>query len=324
MKRGLVIGKFMPLHKGHIALIQLAAQQCDEVILFISCKADDPIPGSLRFEWIKEEFARELKIKPEISHDDFDEERLSWDERIVKWAGFLRKRFPAIDCIFSSAEYGSRLAKEMGTQSVSFDISRKLFSVSGALIREKPFKYWDFICSAARPWFVKKICFYGPESTGKSTLARRMAEIYMTEFVPEVSREFISSNEFTVDDILRIGRAQTARALEKTKTANKLLFCDTDLITTQIYCRHYLNVVPPELVELEKKVVYDQYFLFEIDIPWVADGLRDLGERRREMYDVFKQELIKRGIVYTEVNGNFDERSRTIQNEVNQLLASLS
>ncbi|MBI3481387.1 MAG: AAA family ATPase, partial [Bacteroidetes bacterium] len=46
---------------------------------------------------------------------------------------------------------------------------------------------------------MKLICFYGPESTGKSTMAKRLAEFYKTGFVPEVAREMITSNDFTMD-----------------------------------------------------------------------------------------------------------------------------
>ncbi len=169
---------------------------------------------------------------------------------------------------------------------------------------------------------IKKVCFYGPESTGKSTMAKRMAELYKTEWVPEVSREFVSTNDFTIDDIINIGHAQTERILEKTKTANKILFCDTDLITTQIYCRHYLKTVPPILFELEKLIKYDLYFLFEPDVPWIADGMRDLGEsdKRKEMLVVFKSELDKRNINYVPVNGNWEEREAIIKREVGKLL----
>ena len=166
---------------------------------------------------------------------------------------------------------------------------------------------------------IKKICFYGPESTGKSIMAKRMAEHYKTEWAPEVAREFVSTNDFTIDDIIKIGHAQTERILEKTKTAKKILFCDTDLITTQIYCRHYLKVVPPILFELEKKIKYDLYFLFEPDVPWIADGLRDIGERRKEMLDVFKGELDKRNISYVSVTGSWDEREEIIKKEVDKL-----
>ena len=169
---------------------------------------------------------------------------------------------------------------------------------------------------------VKVVCFYGPESTGKSLMAKKLAEKYKTEFVPEVAREFITSNDFTREDIIMIGRAQTERIFQKARKANKILFCDTDMITTQIYSRHYLKVVPPVLYELEKMVEYDVYFLFDIDVPWVHDGLRDIGEekRREEMYEIFKNELERRNIRYIKVQRDWDERERTITQEIAKLM----
>jgi HTH-type transcriptional repressor of NAD biosynthesis genes len=167
---------------------------------------------------------------------------------------------------------------------------------------------------------VKLVCFYGPESTGKSFMTQRMAKIYETESVPEVAREMISSNDFTEDDIIRIGQAQTQRVKEMLKTANKILFCDTDLITTQIYSRNYLKVVPQILFELEKEITYDKYFFFDIDAPWVADGLRDLNNRREEMKKIFEEELLKRNIEFIVVKGNWEEREALIKTEVSKLL----
>lgn len=157
------------------------------------------------------------------------------------------------------------------------------------------------------------ICLYGPESTGKSEMAKRLAARFHTVYVPEVAREMISSNDFNREDIIAIGREQTARVFEKLKTANKVLFCDTDLITTQIYSRQYLQVVPPILYQLESMIQYDYYFLFDVDVPWVEDGLRDLGEKRSEMFQVFKTELERRKIPYTLVTGNWQQREETIR-----------
>ncbi|MBY0436458.1 MAG: AAA family ATPase [Cyclobacteriaceae bacterium] len=313
MKRGLVIGKFMPLHKGHIALIQFAAAQCDELIVSMSYKPDDPIPGPLRFSWIKQEFANVPSIRTEISLDDFDRESISWAGRIPLWSAFLKRRFPPVDVIFSSEEYGPRLAENLGIQHISFDLERRKIPISATRVREHPLRFWDFIAAAARPYFVKKICFYGPESTGKSTLAEKLARDFDTEFVPEVSREFITSNDFTIEDILKIGQAQTQRVLQKLQTANKFLFCDTDLITTQIYCRHYLHQVPTALSEWEKQITYDKYLLFDIDVAWVADGLRDLGHRRQEMFDVFKHELDIRKLPFTLISGNYQQREQRVR-----------
>lgn len=165
---------------------------------------------------------------------------------------------------------------------------------------------------------IKLICFYGPESTGKSFMAKKMAEKYQTQFVPEVARELITSNDFNREDIIMIGRAQTERIFEKKRRASKILFCDTDLITTQIYSRQYLKVVPPVLYELEKMVEYDLYFLFDIDVPWVNDGLRDLGDekKREEMYAIFRAELDRRNIPYIKVQGDWEERERIIESHL--------
>jgi HTH-type transcriptional repressor of NAD biosynthesis genes len=169
---------------------------------------------------------------------------------------------------------------------------------------------------------IQLVCLYGPESTGKSFMAKKLAQQYKTAFVPEVARELITSNDFSREDIIMIGRAQTERIFQKVRKANKILFCDTDLITTQIYSRQYLKVVPPVLYELEKMVEYDRYFFFDIDVPWVSDGLRDLGDqkKREDMYAIFKQELERRNIPYVNVSGDWEEREKIIVQEVAKLM----
>ncbi len=319
MKRGLVIGRFIPLHKGHIALVHFAARQCDELIVSMTYAVGDHIPGPLRFEWMKKEFESLKNVRLEMLTNPFDEDSMPIADRVSTWSAFLKKKIPAIHVVFSSEEYGFQLAQQLEVAHISFDLQRRNVPVSSAMILEHPLRYWEFIATPARGYFVKKICFYGPESTGKSTMAKRLAEIYHTEFVPEVSKELITSNDFTLEDIVRIGHAQTERVIEKSSIAHKLLFCDTDLITTQIYSRYYLKEVPPILFQLEKEVSYDLYFLFDIDVPWVADGLRDLGGRRLEMFHVFKNELEKRNIKYDLLKGSYPEREAQIINRVESI-----
>jgi HTH-type transcriptional regulator, transcriptional repressor of NAD biosynthesis genes len=170
---------------------------------------------------------------------------------------------------------------------------------------------------------IKLMCFFGPESTGKSFLASKLAERYHTSFVPEVSRELIAGNTFNREDIIAIGREQTKRVFTQAKAAHRILFCDTDLITTQIYSREYLKVVPPVLYEFEKMVEYDLYFLFDIDVPWVGDGVRDLGsdENRTRMYGVFRNELDRRGIRYISVRGTWEQREKSVTQAVDLILS---
>jgi HTH-type transcriptional repressor of NAD biosynthesis genes len=318
--RGLVIGKFMPVHQGHLALIQFAASHCEQLIVSMSYTDEDPIPQTIRFNWLKELLKSFPAISVEISLDDFDVPSLPLEQRTKIWATFIQKRFPPIDVVISSEDYGAPFSHQLGAANILFDKLRSQFQISATQIRNRPLLHWKHIPEIVRPYFLKKICFYGPESTGKSSMAKRMAEIYHSEFVPEVAREIVDSSDFTLDDIIRIGKAQTDRVLEKSQTANRFLFCDTDLITTQVYCRHYLKEVPAILYELEKQIQYDTYFLFEVDVPWVSDGLRDLGDRRKEMFEVFKSELDQRGIHYHIVSGTWAEREAFICERLDEFI----
>ncbi|MBE5320230.1 AAA family ATPase [Pedobacter sp. MR2016-19] len=320
MKRGLVIGKFMPIHNGHIALINFAASHCDELIVSMSFTPADKIDPVLRFEWIKEIFKNQSKVKPAIIADDFDDETLPLNERTNTWAIRMQVIYPKIDILFSSEFYGAPFAFNLQAEHILFDEPRKSIPVSATLIRNHPFQYWEFIPKEVRPYFVKKICFYGPESTGKSTMAEKMALHYQTTFVPEVARELINSNDITIDDIIEIGTSQTERVKEKTNSANKLVFCDTDLITTKIYSQYYLNEVPQILNDLEKEICYDLYFLMDIDVEWVADHLRDFGDRRLEMFNLFKSELEKRGIAYIQISGDYKTREEKIRKIIDSIL----
>ncbi|OIN58415.1 AAA family ATPase [Arsenicibacter rosenii] len=164
------------------------------------------------------------------------------------------------------------------------------------------------------------ICLYGPESVGKTTLARQLAEHYQTVFVPEVARDLITSNDLTPADYIRIGKAQTDAVKNAIALANKLVICDTDLITTELYAQIYLNEVPPVLYELEQEIGYDRHFLLDIDVPWIADGLRDLGHRREEIYAMFQEALIRRGLDYVHVAGSWEARWQIVTTEIDRLL----
>jgi HTH-type transcriptional repressor of NAD biosynthesis genes len=318
MIRGLVIGKFLPIHHGHIALIEFAARHCDEVIVSMSYTEHDVIDPDLRFSWIKSIFKDRDSIKPAMISDDFDDPSLSWEERTRGWAAVIKKVYPEVNALFSSEEYGEPFARHLGAKHVTFDPDRNGTPVSATLIRNSPLKYWSFIPKVVQPYFVKKICFFGPESTGKTWMAQRMAEIFNTVFVPEVAREMLITNDFSLNDIVRIGVAHDERVQQKTLDANRFLMCDTDAITTAIYSRHYLNEVPPLIHELEKKTIYDHYFLFDIDVPWVADGLRDLGDRRQMMFEIFRDALLERKVPYTLVQGTYVEREALCEQTIRE------
>ncbi len=312
----------MPVHAGHLALIEFAATCCDHLVVSMSYTPNDPIPPALRLSWLQTLFGHRPAIELVSEPDDFHDETLPLDEATKHWAAFIHRRFPDVDGFICSEAYGEPLSRHSGLPVIYFDMARQRVPVSATLIRQHPFRYWDFIPAVVRPYFVKKVCLYGPESVGKTTMARQLAAHYQTTFAHEVSRDLLTSNDFTLDDIIRIGHAQTQAVLDQTALANKVVFCDTDVITTALYSEYYLHAVPAVLHELETRIHYDQYFLLAIDVPWVADGLRDLGHRRAEMYQLFKHELDRRGIDYLPVSGDWAQRMALVTDVVDGWLTA--
>ncbi|NNM21915.1 MAG: ATP-binding protein [Flavobacteriaceae bacterium] len=160
-----------------------------------------------------------------------------------------------------------------------------------------------------------KIVLFGPESSGKTTLARELAEQFETHWVPEYMRTYLEANweedglKITKKDLLPIAKGQIASENLLTKTANRFLFCDTNLLEIRVYSEYYYNgFCPPEIIEATESHIYDHYFLTQVDIPWEADNLRDRPYDREKLFRIFESELLKRNLPFTLLEGTKNER----------------
>lgn len=167
-----------------------------------------------------------------------------------------------------------------------------------------------------------RVCVTGPESTGKTTLARRLAERFHTEWVPESSRVYAEriGRELTVDDVTPIGRehvllADAATALAERDGA-RLLVLDTDLLSTVIYARHYYGRVPRWVEREERLRRADLYLLCDVDVPWIPDGIRDRPTNRDDMFALFRTALERRRAEFVIVRGDWEERWRIAERAV--------
>jgi HTH-type transcriptional repressor of NAD biosynthesis genes len=308
LKQGLVIGKFMPLHKGHKELIEFAASYCDQLVVLLGALPEEPIPGMLRYRWLWETFRNNPKIVI-----DYTDERLpssSESSRSVSrvWADYLSKRYPGMRIIFASEPYGEYLAEYMKIECKLYDTMRNITPVSGTMIRDNPFAYWELIPDAVKPYYRKKICIYGPESTGKSTITLQLAAHYKTNYVPEVAREILSDHKVVYEDISVIAEAHANRIIEEEKMSNRLLFVDSDILTTMFYSKYYFGKVPEFPPWVWSANVYDLYFMFDIDTPWVDDPQRDSKNFREEHKAIFRKILEERNIDYVLISGSWEER----------------
>lgn len=153
MKTGLIIGKFMPLTKGHIALIDFGIANCDELIVAVCSLKKEPIPGDLRYGWVKKYYKGNSKVRVEHITKELPTSSESPRERAKLWCGYLKEAFPEVNIVFSSEPYGQYVAEFMDAEYKIFDIERKAVPISATKIRENPCMYWDYIPDVVKPYF---------------------------------------------------------------------------------------------------------------------------------------------------------------------------
>jgi NadR type nicotinamide-nucleotide adenylyltransferase len=167
---------------------------------------------------------------------------------------------------------------------------------------------------------IKKVVILGPESTGKSTLCKQLAQHYSTIWCPEYAREYLLKNgtTYSYDDLLDIAKGQVRledKYLEsiqnlESKTSNKLLFIDTNMFVMKVWCEFVFEkchqLIINEIVERE----YDLYLLCNIDLPWTQDELREYPdfESREKLFHIYKDILVNQHVPWVIISGTDDER----------------
>jgi very-short-patch-repair endonuclease/nicotinamide riboside kinase len=157
---------------------------------------------------------------------------------------------------------------------------------------------------------LKKIAIIGPESTGKSDLAKGLAQHYQTTWVPEYARDYIEALDrpYDQEDLLRIAKGQIALEDEKAKEAVNYLFCDTNLIVLKIWSDHKYGETHPWILESLANRTYDFYLLSDIDIPWQADPQREHPHMREYFFNLYQDYLIENKLAFGLVTGLGPER----------------
>jgi len=162
---------------------------------------------------------------------------------------------------------------------------------------------------------VIRVCVTGPESTGKTTLAQRLAEYFGGPWAAEGARVYAErvKRELTKRDVSPIAREEMGldeaamRAGREGKAP--LVVLDTDLVSTMVYAKHYYGAVPSWIDAEEKRRRSHLYLLCDVDHPWSGDDpIRDAGQDRAAMYASFRDALERRKLPYVVVRGDADER----------------
>lgn len=173
---------------------------------------------------------------------------------------------------------------------------------------------------------MKLVVLIGSESTGKSTLARRLADHYGVVWVPEFVRAYADQKGRPLDfsDVEPIARGQMALEDKLRQLAgernSRLLIQDTDLLSTAVYSAHYYGQSPAWITEAARERRPDLYLVLDIDLPWTPDAQRDRGDRRPEMHSLFQTAVDRSGIPFVLVSGDGDERFAVARAAIDDLL----
>ncbi len=109
--KGLLIGRFQPFHKGHLAIVKRMAEECDSIIIGIGSAQKElefhnPLSGGERIEMVdrvmKAEGFSEYEIYPVPDIDCYP-----------AWPHYVRTILPPFDAVYARSNTVARLFREL-------------------------------------------------------------------------------------------------------------------------------------------------------------------------------------------------------------------
>lgn len=299
MSTGLFLGKFMPFHLGHKFTADFALQHIDHLTILICSTDFETISGTLRADIIKQIYQEHPRVTVIHHHENLPQYPEEHTDFWSIWCNVI-KQYGDFNTVFSSETYGFKLAEVINAKHIMVDQGRNLVPMSGTKARTDILSHWHLLPPETQSAFAKRICVVGPESTGKTTLTKKLAKTFDGIFLPEYGRIFYENKllenseykyECKIEEISEIAKGHYL--YEELSKHNRLLFADTDAIITKIFSEIYFGKTPKlveEYIELRRDY-YSLYLVTSPTVPWVSDGQRDLERERWRFYDLLIENL---------------------------------
>lgn len=355
---GIYFGTFAPCHVGHFEQIVRAKRENNQALIIVSGYDGD------RGDQAGMSLTNRVKAMRELLKDDENVEVLTLDETNIPkypdgWSPWLKMLQTSVEnavqnlsLSFNSTTFYVGEAEYIEPLQTYFDqvwpnvdviitqVDRKITGISGTSIRENPLLNWDYVMRPFRRFFVKNVLIIGTASTGKTTLTRDLARRYSTSYSLEYSREYqttrqVKDDELDIKDMhaIGIGQFELNRKHIHSPGTRKLFFADTDVMTTKLYTKLYVDESSYEKIA----PVFDYYISLQtwaliIVLPpttnYVDDGFRDMSqadeESRQKMHKMFLDEIEAQGLssVTKVLKGKtFQEKYDEAHELVNEILA---
>jgi HTH-type transcriptional repressor of NAD biosynthesis genes len=341
-RTGLIIGKFYPLHLGHVSLFERAARESDHLVILVMATQIETVRLDTRVSWVTAATAHLGSVTVLGILDDapvhYDSE-IAWvAHHEATMAALRRGGIGTVDVVFSSEEYGAELADRLGAVHVLDDPERRRVPMSGTAARERLAKRWTLLAEPARIDLATRIIVIGAESTGTTTLAEALRAHYRSRpgfesiaDVDEYGRRFtyelherLSAQARSagmtapdVDDLVwlpehfgHIARTQT-RMEQSAALACALVIADTDAFATSLWERRYVGVHSTDSADAATKDLprRDLYLVTDhVGVPFAQDGWRDGEHIRPEMTQWIVDGLTDRGLPWVLLRGAHETR----------------
>lgn len=325
-KVGMYGGSFDPLHLGHIHDIIRAAAVCEELYVMISwCEGRESTSKELRYRWILNSTGHLSNVKIIMIEDEaVSKEVYNTDYYWEKGAQDIKDTIgKPIDAVFCGSDYHgtNRFESLYCPESEVIYFDRAEVPISSTEIRDWATQHWDYIPDVCKDYYTRKVLVVGGESTGKSTLVENLALAYNTNFVKEIGREtcaYAGGEELMISkDLIENLIRQKDEVRKAAKCSNRILFVDTDALTTGFYCHLLLEDMEErcQLVQLANSIhltnEWDLVLFLETEgVVFVQDGTRseEIKAERKKYSDMLKEMFEKNGVKLFCIEGDYLER----------------
>ena len=323
MSRGLTLGKFAPLHKGHQLVIETALREMDEVVVIVyDCPDITNVPLTVRANWIRDLYPKVHVVEawdgPQEVGQTEDIKRRHEDYIInhLKLAGTTH--------FYSSEFYGDHMSRALGAVNRLVDPSRTIVPVSATEIRQDPYSFRQYLHPRVYRDLITNVVFLGAPSTGKTTIVERLALDYQTMWMPEYGREHWTAHQvnrrLSLAHLEEIAETHLQREERLLSQANRFLFTDTNALTTLVFARYYHNAATSRLEDLAGRAStrYDLVFVCDVDIPYDDTWDRSGATNRLIFQKQIVADLLVRKIPFFTLRGELETRTAYVKSIIDR------
>ncbi len=316
-------------------LIKNAGYQLDERV-YKDGYSNFIIPKEAGFKIIPNEWLDLDQTSKEFIIDEI----FNWDGHKSDYFTTIKENAEKVQFIFNSAGYKTVWLTEDGrNENVCYRVRLSTVKYNRITMGKENFLHREKMITEYNNHNGYKYCFTVPSgmlvlrrdnhvfitgNCGKSTLTKRLAKYYKTNYVNEVGRSYCDryKNQLTAQMFDSIAMDHYRLTEKLAYKSNKMLFVDSEAVISQYYLDMYFNKKSPLIEEIIKLQEFDLVLYLEPDVEWVDDGVRFAGEphTRKLNNEKLKKEFGERGIKCIMISGNYEERFEKARFLVNELM----